>query len=87
MAHLSRRTHSYYRAAIVPGIRQHCGYESNHEAHTAIKAAFYGMHPDDPKLPSMAKMTQEEAGRFIDYALREAAELGLVLEDPRKVTT
>ncbi len=83
-AGVSRATHAYYRKAIVPAIREYCGYENDHAAHRAIKAGFFGMHPDDPALPSMAGMTQEEAGRLIDYALREAAEMSLVLPDPRR---
>lgn len=75
--------HRYYRGVVVPAIAAHCGYESHAEAHRAIKAGFYGMIESNPKLPSMAHMTTEEATRFIDYAIRQAAELGLVLPEAR----
>jgi hypothetical protein len=77
-------THAYYRSSIVPAVRDYCGYERDTEAHRALMAGFYEMHPDDPDLPSMADMSQEESGRFIAYAHRQCAELGLILEDPRK---
>lgn len=75
--------HRYYRSTIVPAIAAHCGYESHQEAHSAIKAAFYGLDPNGP-LPSMADMSKEETMRFLDYALREAAEMSLVIDDPRR---
>ena len=77
--------HKYYRAVILPLIREHIGCESDAEAHRQVKAAFFGMHPDDPKLPSMAAMTQDEASRLIDYALRQAAEMSIVIPSPREV--
>ncbi len=77
-------THAYYRTAIVPAIREECGYITDAEAHRAIKGGFYEMHPDDPRLPSMAKMSQEEAGRLIEYAIVQAAEMHIVLKDPRR---
>lgn len=76
--------HRYYRAAIVPAIASYCGYESHAEAHRAIKSAFYGIPPNDPNLPSMADMPKEECQRFMDFALRQAAELSLVIPDPRR---
>jgi hypothetical protein len=80
---ISRRTHGYYRKVILPAIADYCGYDlDNGEAHRNVKAAFFGMHPDDPELPSMRTMDQETATRFLDYALRQAAEMSLVLEDP-----
>ena len=81
---ISLKQHGYYRKVIVPAIAEYSGYESHEEAHRAIKAAFYGVHPSDPKLPSMADMTCEEATRFIDFALRQAAEMSLVLHDPER---
>lgn len=78
----SLQTHRYYRQVIVPAIRDYCGYESDAHAHKAIKAGFFDMAPNDPRLPSMSDMSQEEAGRLIEYALRQAAELSLVLPDP-----
>lgn len=74
--------HRYYRAVILPAIREYCGYESDALAHRALKAGFYDKHPDDPALPSMAAMSQDEASRFMEYALREAAEMGCVIADP-----
>jgi hypothetical protein len=81
----SRRTHGYYRKVIVPAIREYCGHESDAEAHVALKAGFYKMAMADPQLPSMADMSQEEATRFIDWALRQAAEASLVLPDPKRM--
>ncbi len=79
---ISHGTHKYYRAVILPAIAEYCGYDlENGEAHRSVKAAFYGMHPDSPELPSMAAMTQVEAGRFLDFAVREAAKMGLILPD------
>ncbi len=80
----SFQQHRYYRAVILPAIREHIGCESDAETHRQIKAAFYGMNPEDRKLPSMAAMTHEEASRFIEYALRQAAEMSLVLPDAEK---
>lgn len=79
---ISDASHGYYRKVIVPAIREYCGHESDAEAHIALKAGFYKMAMGDPLLPSMANMTQEEATRFIDYCLRQAAEMELVLPDP-----
>lgn len=81
---ISHACHGYYRKVIVPAIRDHCGYEGDAEAHRALKAGFYDLHPFSPEMPSMADISQEEAGRFIDYALRQAAEMGLVLPDPAR---
>lgn len=81
-AGISPQTHRYYRGVIVPAVAAYCGYESHAEAHRAIKAGFYEMHPDSPSLPSMAGMSREEATRYIDYALRQAAEMQLVISDP-----
>ena len=79
---ISHKTHGYYRSVVVPAIRQHCGYISDAEAHRHIKSGFFELHPEDPKIPSMANMSQDEAGRLIDYAIVQAAELGLVIPDP-----
>lgn len=79
----SLRTHGYYRSTIVPAIRENCGYLTDAEAHRGIKAAFFELHPDDPKLPSMGGMSQEESGRLIDFAIIQAAEMGVILPDPR----
>lgn len=76
-------THRYYRAVVVPALRDHCGYESDAECHRAIKAAFFGVDPRNDTIRSMAAMSQDEASRMIDYAIRESAEMGLVLPDPR----
>lgn len=82
---ISTETHRYYRGVIVPAIASHCGYESHAEAHRAIKAGFYGMRESDRDLPSMAAMSKEEATRFLDYALRQAAEMSLIIPDPQRV--
>ena len=78
----SLRTHRYYRSVVVPAIRQHCGYISDAEAHRHNKSGFFELHPEDPKMPSMANMSQEQASRLIEYAINQAEELGLVLPDP-----
>lgn len=74
--------HRYYRSIIVPAIREHCGYVSDAEAHVALKSSFYGISPNDPKLPSMANMSKEEAIRFTEHARIVAAEMGLDIRDP-----
>jgi hypothetical protein len=66
-------------------MREYCGFESDADAHRHIKSAFYGVAMDDHKLPSMANMGHDEASRFLEYAIRVAAELGLVLPDPVSV--
>jgi hypothetical protein len=76
-------THAYYRSTIVPLVREYCGYLTDNEAHAALKAAFYGLDPRG-ELPSMAAMDQETACRFLDFVIIEAAQLGLVLPDPRR---
>ena len=81
---VSLKKHGYYRAVLVPAMRKHVGFESDADAHRHNKAAFYGMSMEDPNLPSMASMTDEEAGRFLAYVTREAAEMGLVMRDPSK---
>lgn len=72
----------YYWGVIVPAIANHCGYLKTKEAHRALKASFYEMHPDSPDLPSMARMSREEATRFMEYARMEAAGFGLDIRDP-----
>lgn len=84
MSRPSRRTHGYYRAVVVKGIRKYCGYSSDAEAHRAIKSSHFEMHPDDPNLPSMALLSQEDAALLIDHAIQKAAELGIYLPDPRE---
>ena len=64
---------------------RYCGYESNEECHPSVEAAFFGKDPREA-LPSMANMQREEASRLIDYAIRRAAEFGLVLPDPMGVS-
>jgi hypothetical protein len=78
--------HRYYRGVILPAIREYSGYESDALAHRALKAGFYDRHPDDPTLPSMADMSQDEGSRFMEYCLRQAAEMGLALMDPEPKT-
>jgi hypothetical protein len=80
----SWKTHAYYRSKLLPLIREASGYITEAEAHRAVKAGFFEMHPDDPKLPSMGTMTQEEAGRLIDFAIIQAAEMGIILPDPER---
>lgn len=80
---VTTRQHRYYRKVILTEYAKHAGFESLEEAHRAFKAGFFGMHPDDPELPSMKSMTREEATRFLDYSLRQAAEMSLVIEDAR----
>jgi hypothetical protein len=77
-------THAYYRASIVPALREECGYISDAECHRHIKAGFFEMDPRDPNLPSMAAMSQDEANRLIEFAWIQAGELGIRLEEPRK---
>lgn len=72
----------YYRGVVLPLMAEHCGYESHQEQHEALKAAFDGKDPRE-KQRSMAEMKPEERRRFIDYAIRQAAELGLVIPEPR----
>jgi hypothetical protein len=79
-------THAYYRDAILPLMREAMGCVTENEAHRQIKAGFFGMHPDDPELPSMGRMPQEQAGRLIEYAMIEAAQIGVILPDPRRKT-
>lgn len=74
----------YYRSAIVPGYARSGGFESHEEAHRHLKAAFFELHPNDPRLPSMASMSEEECGRFLSYIIRECAEIGIEIEEPRK---
>ena len=78
---VTNNQHKFYRSVIVPRMAEYCGFESAEECHSAIKAAFYGKDPRG-ELPSMAAMSKEEASRFIEYAMRRAAEFGLVLPDP-----
>lgn len=73
----------YYRGVVLPLMAEHCGYESHQEQHEDIKAAFYGVTPGE-KTKSMAAMTREERSRFIDYAIRQAAEMGIVIPEPRR---
>lgn len=80
---ISAQSHRYYRGVIMPAIREYCGYESDALAHRALKSGFFDKHPDDPALPSMAAMSQDEASRFMEYALRQAAEMGCVIADPQ----
>lgn len=74
--------HGYYRSTILPVIREASGYESDALAHQALKAAFYDLDPRGP-LPSMAAMDQGTASRFIEFALRQAAEMNCPVADPR----
>jgi hypothetical protein len=78
------QTHRYYRSVIVPAMREHCGYESDAHMHRALKAGFYLKKETDKDLKSMADMTQDEASRFIDWAIKEAAKLDLILPDPER---
>jgi hypothetical protein len=79
---VTTQQHRWYRSKIVPAYANHAGFESLEEAHRAFKAGFFDLHPDDPDLPSMKSMSKEEATRFLDYVLRQAAEMRLVIEDP-----
>lgn len=77
-------THAYYRKALLPIIAEEViGCERTCEAHDQLKAGFYGLDPRGP-LPSMREMPQEEAGRFLDWVIRECAERGIVLPDPER---
>ena len=82
MPNISARQHRYYRHVVLPALQEYMGYESEYEAHRAVKAGFYGMREDDPRLPSMAHMTKEEASRFLWFAIRQAAEAGLQIQEP-----
>jgi hypothetical protein len=67
---------------MLPAVREYCGYPTDWEAHRALKAGFYHMHPEDPRLPSMKRMTQEEASRFFLWVQMQAASMGLDIKDP-----
>lgn len=83
---VSAGQHRYYRSVVLPLLREFCGYESDALMHAAIKAGFYQRDPRGA-LPSMSTMTSDEASRFLDFAVRTAAELGLVLPDAERKPT
>jgi hypothetical protein len=79
----SRAQFGFYRRVIVPGYADYAGFESLEEAHNHLKAGFFWLHPDDPRIPSMASMSFEECDRFLHWVIRKLAEKGRVVEEPR----
>lgn len=71
----------FYRKVIVPRYAHKAGFESLEEAHNHLKAGFFWLHPDDPRVPSMASMSFEECDRFIMWSIRQLAEMGVVIVD------
>jgi hypothetical protein len=88
---VSNAQHRYYRGVMLPILRAECGFERDEDAHKHNIAAFYAFELGDPtinmqdkRLPSMADMSHEEAGRFISYLLRIADEAGWRIPGPRE---
>lgn len=73
--------HAYYRGVILGPFAEKAGYQNAHEAHEALKAGFLGLDPRGP-IPSMASFDKRQASDFLEYALRQAAEIGVPIEDP-----
>lgn len=71
-----QRTFGYYWGVVVPMAAEQCGFEKHQDAHAHMMAGFFDMRMDDPKLPSFGKMPEEERGRFIDWSIRQLAEMG-----------
>lgn len=80
----TREQFGYYRSTIVPQYAEWAGFESHEEAHNHLKAGFFWLHPDDPRVPSMASMSFEECDRFLSWVVRECAERGFLFSEPRR---
>jgi hypothetical protein len=65
---MSRQQHGYYRAVIVPLIREHIGCESDAEAHRQIKGGFFGMSPEDGS--EQLRLADEIKRRYSAYKRR-----------------
>lgn len=78
---VTKEQRAYYFAVIIPAVESF-GYTPA-QAHSAMKAAYFNMHPSDPKLPSLGKMSVEDAGKFMDFAIQSLAEMGKIVPEPR----
>lgn len=76
------RTFGYYWAAIVPVASRACGFEKHTEGHKHMMAGFFDMHMDDPNLPSFGAMPEEERTRYIDWVIRQLAEMDCEVPEP-----
>lgn len=80
----TRAQFGYYRKVIVRGYAAYAGFESLEEAHRHLKAGFFELHPDDPRLPSMASMSFEECDRFLHWVGRKLAERSVDVDEWRR---
>jgi hypothetical protein len=94
----SHSTHGYYRAEVLPFLAEEWGWGDPDELHFHLKCKHLpGIIPiEDPRWrvrrfgaetrvepPSMADMSQDESGRFLDCVLRQAMDAGTPVPPPR----
>ncbi len=74
----------WYWGCIIPTLGDYLGYDKE-ELHSALKFRFLQTHADGP-LPtvrSTASLSTKEFAEYCDNCVRLAAEMGVVIEDPR----
>ncbi len=80
------RTFGYYWAAVVPVAARACGFERHKDGHRHMMAGWFDMQMDDPALPSFGTMPDEERHRYIDWAIRQLAEMDCEVDEPLRRT-
>jgi hypothetical protein len=94
----SHDTHGYYRGVVLPLAAEEWGWADPDELHDALKLKHlpgiiplederwrvrrFGVDDERVEAPSMADMSQEESGLYLDAVIRQMQEDGIAVPPP-----
>jgi len=91
--HRSDPLRRYYWAVVLPAIAEFAGYEKTEydQLHKFLKARYFGIKRDKwglyrdvpPMFRDDSETTVKQKKDFVDHVVREAAKLGIYIEDPQ----
>ncbi len=81
----SDNQNAYYWGVIVPMMSEAIGYDRE-EMHAALKMRLLQTHTDGPlrTVRSTSTLNTKEFAEYVDNCIRLAAEMGIVVPDPRR---
>jgi hypothetical protein len=75
---------AYYWGVVIPLLAEGCGYDDE-EMHEALKWRFLARHDGPmPTVRSTATLNTTEFCEYVEHCRRLAAEMGVVIPDPRE---
>lgn len=87
----TNRQSRYYFGVVVKLLAEHCGYDDLDEMHETLAMKF--LRIDDcpitgvPRRKRTPKTNTKEFAEYLDQCIRLAAELGVVIPEPRQVVS